>query len=248
VTVNALCVRVSGRCPLQERHGRFLLLFPASAVFWWFFEYLNRFVQNWHYTGVEDFSRLEYACFASLSFSTVLPAVWSTYVLLREAGAGRALADGIPIRVARPRSAAAAALAASGAGLFLMSVWPDVLFPLVWVAPLLVLTSLQTLAGRKTVFSDIREGDWRRVCLLAAAALICGFFWEMWNVWSVPKWRYAVPFVNRFRIFEMPVLGYAGYLPFGLQCGAAAVLVLKSSGRLRKKRAEGGCRRNPAAE
>jgi hypothetical protein len=27
-----------------------------------------------------------------------------------------------------------------------------------------------------------------------------------------------VPFVHRFQIFEMPLLGYAGYLPFGLEC------------------------------
>ena len=32
---------------------------------------------------------------------------------------------------------------------------------------------------------------------------------------------------DRFRIFEMPLLGYAGYLPFGIECAAIAALVLK---------------------
>ena len=68
----------------------------------------------------------------------------------------------------------------------------------------------------------MRDGRWRRIVLLALAALICGFFWEMWNYWSATKWAYAVPFVERFKIFEMPVLGFAGYLPFGLECAVVA--------------------------
>jgi len=40
----------------------------------------------------------------------------------------------------------------------------------------------------------------------------------MWNYFSLAKWEYSIPFVHRFLIFEMPLLGYAGYLPFGLEC------------------------------
>jgi hypothetical protein len=40
----------------------------------------------------------------------------------------------------------------------------------------------------------------------------------MWNYKSLSHWEYALPFVHRFKIFEMPLLGYAGYLPFGLEC------------------------------
>jgi hypothetical protein len=50
------------------------------------------------------------------------------------------------------------------------------------------------------------------------SALVCGFFWEMWNYGSLVKWVYGIPFVDRFHLFEMPVLGYSGYLPFGLEC------------------------------
>jgi hypothetical protein len=44
----------------------------------------------------------------------------------------------------------------------------------------------------------------------------------MWNVKSLAHWEYSVPFVQRFHIFAMPVLGYAGYLPFGLECMAVS--------------------------
>ena len=57
------------------------------------------------------------------------------------------------------------------------------------------------------------------------AALVCGFFWELWNYRSLVHWEYSVPFVQRFQLFHMPVLGYAGYLPFGLECLALAGLL-----------------------
>lgn len=53
------------------------------------------------------------------------------------------------------------------------------------------------------------------------AGLACGGFWEMWNFHSYPKWIYTVPGVDCWHVFEMPLLGYAGYWPFGLECLAA---------------------------
>lgn len=61
---------------------------------------------------------------------------------------------------------------------------------------------------------------------MALAALICGVFWELWNFCSLAHWEYTVPFVQRFELFHMPLLGYAGYLPFGLECLAVADLCL----------------------
>jgi hypothetical protein len=63
----------------------------------------------------------------------------------------------------------------------------------------------------------------------ACAALCCGFFWEMWNAGSYMKWSYRVPLVDAFHIFEMPLLGYAGYLPFGVICGIVVRLVFDGS-------------------
>ena len=67
--------------------------------------------------------------------------------------------------------------------------------------------------------------DRRRIFRFCLAALICGFFWELWNGYSLAKWIYAVPYVHRFPLFEMPILGYAGYLPFGLECAVVAQLI-----------------------
>jgi hypothetical protein len=51
VLVNAVSQKQTGSCLMCDSPLFFLLLFPLSALFWWFFEYLNRFVQNWYYIG-----------------------------------------------------------------------------------------------------------------------------------------------------------------------------------------------------
>jgi hypothetical protein len=227
VVVNALTYRRRGRCLLRDRPGAVAVLLAASAVFWWYFEYLNRFVRNWYYIGVRDLSPLEYVLFGTLPFSTVLPAVVSTGEFLGTLpGVTARLAPTVPLRPARPRLLAWSCLLIASAGLAGIAVRPDLLFPLLWISPLVVLTSLQCLFGRVTIFAPLGRGNWERVCRMALAGLVCGFFWELWNWRSTAKWIYTVPYVNRFKVFEMPVLGFVAYLPFGLECAVVADAVL----------------------
>ena len=227
LTVNGLTYRRKGSCLLVRQTGPFLLLFPVSAAFWWFFEYLNRFVQNWSYTGA-DFGPAEYVLFATLSFSTVLPAITGTREwLLSYSWWSGSYAHFFPIQISSPRLFAASVLTASGAGLFLLGVYPNHLFALLWISPLLILVSLQALLKETHIFSPLTDGDWCFVLASALAALLCGVFWEMWNFYSLAKWVYHVPFVQRFHLFEMPILGYVGYLPFGLECTVVAEMILR---------------------
>jgi hypothetical protein len=226
--VNAWTHRRKGQCMLLNRPWHFAALFLISACFWWFFEYLNRFVQNWYYEGINQITALEYVVFATLPFSTVLPAVLGTYELLGtfpRLSAG--LQDFIKLRLDHPRPVVFMVFVISCVALTGIGVWPDLLFPALWLSPLFIITSYQALRGQPTIFSRIAAGDWRQICLLALAALICGFFWEMWNFYSLAKWKYSVPFVGWFHILEMPILGYAGYLPFGLECAVIAEFIMK---------------------
>ena len=36
----------------------------------------------------------------------------------------------------------------------------------------------------------------------------------MWNYFSYPKWIYRIPYAHWRPVFEMPIAGYLGYLPF----------------------------------
>lgn len=225
VVINALRYRQTGHCMILDRPLFFLVLFPLSAAFWWFFEYLNRFVQNWHYIGA-DFQAWEYFWYATLPFSTVLPAVLGTREWIYSAFRLERGLRGLQLPVVRnPRILAATVLILAGAGLMGIGIWHNYLFPLLWVAPLLVIVSLQALMGERHILQDVRRGEWNLVVASALAALFCGFFWEMWNFCSLPKWEYSVPFVHCFKLFEMPVLGYAGYLPFGLECAAVGEML-----------------------
>jgi hypothetical protein len=228
LTMNALTYRRTGRCPLLTRPGSYLLLFPASALFWWFFEYLNRFVQNWYYVG-GTLGPWDYFFHATLAFSTVLPAFTATRAwILSFDWPTRKFSRFRPINPSRPKTLAALSLTGSGLGLAGLGIWPDLFFSLLWLSPLLILVSLQTLWGEPHIFSPVHHGDWSLLVGSALSALLCGFFWELWNYWSLAKWIYQVPFVQRFQVFEMPILGYAGYLPFGVECAVIVEMLCPS--------------------
>lgn len=227
-TMNALTYRRSGTCLLTHGTPYFVALFPVSAGFWWYFEYLNRFVENWYYIGVCEFTSSQYVMHATSAFATVLPAVMSTMELMKSFPwvTRRNSHSHDPVTISRFN--AIVILLLSCLGLMEVSVWPDYLFPLIWIVPILILESLICLSGMEGPFMKIwnRQGDLLGLAMLSA--IICGFFWEMWNFYSSPKWVYSIPYVHRFMIFEMPVLGYLGYLPFGVECLVVADLVKRA--------------------
>ncbi|MBX3235408.1 MAG: hypothetical protein KF814_04595 [Nitrospiraceae bacterium] len=227
LTVNALTFRRVGRCMLLHRPRYVASLFPLSAAFWWTFEYLNRFVQNWHYLGSGDLSASAYVLQATVPFSTVLPAVIGTAECLSAyPNLSAGLQHWVKFSWCRGQRWGWLLLICSVFALVALGRWPSYLFPLVWVAPLSLITAIQLIRGVETIFASAAEGDWRVLWVVALSALICGWFWELWNVGSLAHWEYSIPFVDRVHLFEMPILGYAGYLPFGLECLAVADLFL----------------------
>lgn len=230
--VSAWTCKRKGSCLLTRQPHRMLILFLVSAAFWWYFEYLNRFVQNWFYFGVDQFSAWRYFWFATLPFSTVLPAVMATDELLETIPRITAGLDKVyPVEIRCPRRAALLWFGCGTLSLLAIGLVPNFLFPMLWLSPLIIITAAQALCGQKTVFASLRHGNWGRLVRVALAALLCGFFWEMWNSNSLAGWIYSVPYVNRVKIFEMPLLGFAGYLPFGVECLIISELVLSREKR-----------------
>jgi hypothetical protein len=114
---------------------------------------------------------------------------------------------------------------------------PRVFYPAVWLSVVLVLDPVNHLLGQPSICDRLGRGEWRIIVVLGCAALICGFFWEMWNYHSVPKWVYHVPYFGRgevlevSRLFEMPLLGYLGYVPFGAELYALYQFLSLLAGR-----------------
>ena len=214
LTVDALSIFVSGSSLLRRAGWRFIGFFVLSAPFWWVFEAANAILENWVYELPRDYSWLEYHLEATIAFSTVIPAVFVTCELVRLTVIRRPV-QWIPIT---PSRSGLVLLTASGAALTLSALLlPDLLFPLIWIGIFLLLDPISYLIGGKSITSHVRAGRWDTVLVLFLATLICGFFWEMWNSRAVPKWRYELPFAEWARLFEMPALGYGGYLPFSLE-------------------------------
>jgi hypothetical protein len=230
LVINALTYRRTGQCLLINHTQYFLALFLVSAVFWWSFEYLNRFIGNWYYVGITGFGPGHYFAFATLPFSTVLPTVLGTAEWLNTFP--RISADlncFKPLTIPSPKVLSMSLVIAGAVGLTALAIWPKTLSFLVWLLPILLVLGLQSLTEKPDLLIDIEAGDWRRIWILAVAGLICGVFWEMWNSNSLAHWKYSVPYVQRFEIFEMPLLGYAGYLPFGILCGLFSDFILTPS-------------------
>lgn len=236
IFVNALLVRRTGRCPMTREPGFFCLLFPVSAAFWWLFEYLNRYVNNWVYQHASEVGAVEYWIHASLSFATVLPAVYSTYQLLRSVQPLQArLFRGPVLSLPAPRCLGLLCVGAFGAALAGIGIAPAYLFPLLWIGPLGLWIGLELIQSRRSPWPELHQGDWRVFISWALAALVCGFFWEMWNLYAMPKWIYQIPWFEGFYLFEMPISGYLGYLPFGLECGIVVMVCHAAYGRVLNK-------------
>ncbi len=227
IVLNALAYHRSKHCLLVDRPRFLICLFILSAGFWWTFEYLNQFVNNWHYVNLPAFSNLEYLLYSSLAFSTVLPAVLSTYEWLNTfPWLTQPFKRWYSLQWINDPQLGWLFLALGCLGLGLIGIWPSVLFPLLWLSPLCLLAGIQIWREANSCLLGMEQGDWRPIIISALAALACGFWWELWNSYSLAHWEYTIPYVHAFEIFEMPILGYSGYLPFGITCLAITEFTL----------------------
>lgn len=223
LAVDGLVFARRGQSPLRRSPREFILLFAASIPAWWIFEAFNWRTNNWTYVGTELFSGLEYAILASLAFSTVMPAVFVTAEWVRSFRWVEQLREGP--RVPRSTATAAGFFAAGWLVVWLIALWPNVFYPFIWGSMFCVIEPVNIWLGRPSLFDHLHVRDWRPAISVALGALICGFFWELWNVFSYPKWTYRTPGVDFLHVFEMPLLGYIGYLPFGLELLALGYLL-----------------------
>jgi hypothetical protein len=215
LVVDALVQRRAGTSLWSRSRKNFVLLFLFSAPVWWLFELINLRTANWEYLGRELFSPFQFNLLCTLSFSVVVPAVFESAELTRSFDWMQRFASGP--RVPATRGIFIGLLVIGLAMLSATLVWPKIFYPLTWTSLVFILEPINYWSGRPYFLKELRAGDWRTLISLSVGALICGFFWEMWNYYSFPKWIYHIPGLAFLRIFEMPLLGYGGYVPFALE-------------------------------
>jgi hypothetical protein len=215
LTVDAIVFYRKGTSLLNRNVKKYISLFLISAPAWWLFELLNLATQNWFYDGKQFFTDLEYALLATISFSTVIPAVFGTAELVGSFKWIQNINSGV--KIPPTKKILITQFFLGWLMLALMLILPQYFFLFVWMSLFFIIEPINTWLKNRTLFEYISVGDWRPVLSLWIGCLICGFFWEMWNYLSYPKWVYHVPFVDFLHIFEMPLIGYLGYLPFSLE-------------------------------
>lgn len=215
----------NGQSLFASKPKTFLITAIVSLVGWYLFEYFNYFaLGNWYYPNstMPELSHQTMVLIFLLAYTTVWPAIFQWYTLLNTC----------PRLVSR--FANGPKLSLNGnllivAGLLLLTLmvfWPYPLFWVLWIGPLLVFSGILIRANIWSPFTAMAEGNWSPALLMALSAMLNGFFWEFWNYGSAHPaepvtnpnyWVYDIPYINVIHIFsEMPLLGYMGYMPFGI--------------------------------
>jgi hypothetical protein len=207
---------VRGRSRLHDTPGEFALMAGLSVPLWLIFEAYNLRLENWEYIGVP--LNLWLALLGTgWAFATITPGILETADLIESFGW---FATGKPLRFSR--GAENGMIVFGGLCLALPLVLPQHIaaywFALVWVGFVFLLDPLNRRLGAPSLLGDLAAGRPGRFWSLFAAGWTCGWLWEFWNYWAAAKWHYIFPIMQGQKIFEMPVLGYLGFLPFALEC------------------------------
>src|SRR5579862_3241666 len=167
LVVDCLTEWRTGTALWSRSRKEFVLLFVASSPVWWIFELINHRTRNWEYLGSEHFSTFEYYLLCTISFSTVMPAVFETAELVasfewiarfsRSGNSGESVppsgrvcrsATNATSKLRRSTQLEVAFLLAGVAMLALTLAWPRYFYPFTWISLLLILEPVNRWLGR----------------------------------------------------------------------------------------------------
>lgn len=216
--VDGLLTRLSGRSWILHRTGLFAFMLLYSIAVWFLFEAYNLHLNNWYYVNLPENLGLRVLGYF-WSFATIFPGVLFTSELIDRLGWVE------NVRVPRVRISRSTLGVLFSLGL-LFSVVPVLvpqhvakyLFAAVWVGYVFLLDPILYFLGGPSLLGQIEQGRLSKLVSLFLAGLICGVLWEFWNYWAGIKWIYDVPYLSAPKIFEMPLFGFLGFLPFAVEC------------------------------
>ncbi len=223
--------RCGGFSSLFADTRAFILCIPLSVTIWLVFEAFNFRLNNWHYIEIVKDINWRWLGYA-LSFATVLPGIFVTQRSLEHLGFARDLRC-TPLR--NPSRFHTHLVLLGGVLLLGPLLWPQGLFPCVWLGFIFFLEPFNLRFGGESLLADLERGSLQRIISLLVAGLWCGFLWEFWNFWAGSKWIYTVPVVGFLKVFEMPILGFLGFPPFALECYVMSNFFFMILGQARKR-------------
>lgn len=212
--IDAVILRIKGNSLIHNKPKEFITQLIMSVVFWVVFELYNLYLQNWEYINLHEQIIIRYTGYV-VSFATIMPGMFLTAELLETLGVFKSF------RISRLEVTSRMIYLSVITGILFL-VFPLMvnmniaryLFMLIWLGFIFLLEPIVFSSGGNSLLKDLETGTLNRILCLAVSGLICGFLWEFWNYWSVAKWVYKVPFTSDIKIFEMPLAGFLGFIPF----------------------------------
>jgi hypothetical protein len=228
--VDAAVLAVSGHSRIHDEPREFASVALLSIPLWLIFEGYNLRLRNWTYVGVPEpwpLALLGYGW----SFATITPGIFETADLIEAFGWFRRAEpltfSGLAQRVM---------IAVGAISLLVPLITPQhtsrYLFAFVWIGFVFLLDPINYGLGLPSLIADFAVGRRSRFYSLLISGFVCGWLWEFWNYWAAAKWRYIFPILQGWKIFEMPLPGYLGFLSFALECFVMYVTTKWVIGRL----------------
>ena len=212
---------------LRNARGEAFFLALVSIPLWVIFEQYNKYaLHNWYYAGLPENPLVRDLGYA-WAFATIWPGIFETSELIsawrhpRASDVPRSTPPRIPLGVSGWVSIVAGAIL-----LAIPIVYPSTwLAAPVWLGFIFLFDPINASLGAESIRGDLLHGNRRRLLNLFAGGLLCGVIWECWNYWARSKWIYNVPVPPHIKLFEMPLAGYVGFLPFAVECFTMYVFV-----------------------
>ena len=212
---NADTQRRTGNSLLRQRPGYFYSLFPASLAVGWAFYWLNLWLQLWTYPAATE--TVPFLLGKSADYAVLLPALLS----LRQWLASYPLllawtTQARPLNGRASPQEGAVLLGLAAVALVGAPLWPDCIYPLTLLAPLLLAVGLQQLRDQPTLFAGLANGDWSRVLLTAVAALLVGLLTQACNQALGPAWVIELPLIGGPNLLGLPLPAWLWFPALGL--------------------------------
>jgi len=244
--VDAMIFSIRGRSRLHDSPIQLVWMAILSIPLWLIFEAYNLRLANWTYVGLPENTAARLLGYA-WSFATITPAILLTGELVESFGWFK---PSNPLRFSRTTQNAM--IAFGTACLVIPLVLPQwlaaYLFALLWVGFVFLLDPLHHKLGLPSLLADLASGYRGRLWSLFLSGWVCGWLWEFWNYWAAAKWHYVFPILQEWKIFEMPIPGYLGFLPFALECFVMYVSASWVTKTLASRKAERSASRVPGLE
>jgi len=219
--VDGVILSRKGTSLLSRYPTEFAILAVISIASWEVFEGYNVLLKNWRYANLPENTFVRFAGYA-WSFATISPGMFLTYELLDSLLPGRN-----PERSPRLGDGLFSTLVFFGLVCVVVPLFrpSPYMTPLVWIGWAFFLDPINQRLGERSFLSELFTGKARSTLIMFLAGFICGALWEFWNYWAATKWEYSVPYLGHIKIFEMPVLGFLGFLPFAVESYAIYVFI-----------------------